>query len=356
MDFPSQRQLYLGTAAGYYLGYSNDTTIREHAASGGIVSQLITSLLKTKKIDGAVLCRSRMLDKKISYEVKIVTDPDEVLNFSSSVYFDIPLLKYLPVMKQFNGRLAVVGLPCHVHALRNFIARDPVLSEKIVVIIGLFCGHNSRKELILDVLCKKGINESEIHHLVFRRGHWRGNMEVFLHSGSKVSFPFQDFSIYQNLFCDTLIKCLHCHDHTAELADISCGDAWLPFLKKDPVKHSVIITRNDTADTFLHDLRRKGDLFLMQIEPEIVFESQRRSIIFHKSIEARSKVGRFFGYAIKCPKHYSIRARWNDYLSAFMILLVVKGCSSKAGRRLFLIIPRIFLYPWLYAFKFLTNF
>jgi len=356
MNFTIQKDLYLGKITDCYLGYSNERKIRENSASGGIVSQLIISLLKTKQIDGALLCRSKIIDKKISYEVKIVTDPDDVLNYSSSVYFDIPLLKFIPEIQQFDGRLAFVGLPCHIHALRKMRARDQSIAKKIVLIIGLFCGHNTQKDLLLDVLEQKGILESDVRGIVFRRGHWRGIMEVTINDGSMISFPFQHFSLYQNLFCDSLKKCLHCYDHTAEEADISCGDAWLPYLKKDPVKHSIIVARNDRANEILHELRRNGDGFLMRIEPEMVFESQKRPLIFHKSIEARSKIGKLLGYSIRCPPEYLQKARWNDYLSAAMILVTIRFCSQKTLRAIFLLLPRFILYPWLYAFKLLTNF
>lgn len=356
MDFLSLKNLYLGKITDCYLGYSNDILIREHSASGGIITQLIVFLLKTKQIDGALLCRSIIIENKISYEVKIVTNPDEVLTFSSSVYFDIPLLKYIPEIKQFDGRLAIVGLPCHVQAIRKTMARDQSVAKNIVLLIGLFCGHNSQKELLLDVLNKKGIQERDVSRIVFRKGPWRGTMEVTLTDGSRITFPFQHFSIYQNLFCDSLKKCLHCHDHTAEQSDISCGDAWLPYLKKDPIKHSIIITRNDNVNKIFHEMRRKGVLFLMQIEPEIVFESQKRSIIFHKSMEARSKIGKLLGYSINCPPEYLQKARWNDYLSACMILVTIKICSHKTLRKIFLTLPKFILYPWLFAFKFLTNF
>ena len=356
MDFASQKNLYLGKITGCYLGYSSDRTTRERSASGGIVTQLIISLLKTNQIDGALLCRSITIENKISYEVKIVTNPDDVLNYSSSVYFDIPLLKFIPEIQQFNGRLAFVGLPCHIHALRKTMARDQNVAKKIVLIIGLFCGHNTKKDLLLDVLEQKGIREPDVRGIVFRRGHWRGMMEVTVNDGSRISFPFQHFSIYQNLFCDSLKKCLYCYDHTAEESDISCGDAWLPYLKKDPVKHSVIIARNDRADEILHELRRNGDLFLMQIEQEMVFESQKRPLIFHKSMEARSRIGKLLGYSIMCPPEYLQKARWNDYLSAGMILVTIRLCSQKTLRAIFLNLPRFILYPWLYAFKLLTNF
>lgn len=356
MNFPRNERLFIGEMVDCYLGYSNHQSIRKRCASGGIISNLIIFLLERKIIDGALVCRSKVIDNKISYEVKIVTYSEDIFNFASSVYFNIPLLEYIPMIKKFDGKIAFVGLPCQIRILRNLMKNDIILREKVFLIIGLFCGHNSRRNLLIDVLNQKGIREFDVKEIIFRQGLWRGNMQVTLKDDKKISFPFQDFSIYQNLHFDSLKKCLFCVDHTAEDADISCGDAWLSYLRNDPIKHSLIITRTDFSNYFIHEMRRKGDIFLMQIEPEIIYKAQKRSLISHKSIEARSKIGKIFGYSIICPSDYYNTARWNDYLASFIVLLNIQISSNEKCRRCLFFIPKIILYPYLFLFKSLTNF
>jgi len=356
MNFKGNERLLIGEIVDCYIGYSNYQSIRKHCASGGIISNLLIFLLDSKIIDGALVCRSKVIDNKISYEVKIVTCSKDILDYASSVYFNIPLLEYIPNIKKFYGKIAFVGLPCQIRILRNLMKNDIILREKVFLIIGLFCGHNSRKNLLIDILNKKGIREIDVKEIIFRQGLWRGNMQVTLKDDKRVSFPFQDFSTYQNLHFDSLKKCLYCVDHTAEDADISCGDAWLSYLRNDPIKHSLIVTRTDFSNYFIHEMRRKGDIFLMQIEPEIIYKAQKRSLISHKSIEARSKIGKIFGYSITCPSEYNDTARWNDYLASFILLINIQISSNKKFRKHIFFIPRIILYSYLFLFKSLTSF
>jgi len=353
---PINQDHYLGQVKASFLGYSNDEKIRTNAASGGIISSLLYTLLNKNMIDGALVCRQIISANNINYEVKIVSDPQEILDFATSVYFDIPILKSLDLIKNFNGKLAVVGLPCQLKSLSKLCENNEEIPNKIYLKIGLFCGHNSRKELLIDVLEKKGIQENEVKKVIFRKGHWRGKMHVLMKKGKETVFPFQHFSMYQNLHFDSLKKCIYCHDHTAEYADISCGDAWLPYLKKDKVKHSIVIARNEKGNDILKELRRKGHIYLMKVEPEIVFASQKRSIIYHKGIEARSKVGKIFGYRIDYPANYKDTARWNDYLAALIVLMNIKLSYNPTMRKIIFLVPRKLWYPYLIAFKLLTNF
>lgn len=357
MKLTSRNQsLYLGCIENTYLGYSNDENIRYKAASGGIISTLIFNLLDKKKIDGALVCREIMKGDKISFEVKIVTKPDEILEFGGSVYFDVPILSNINLIRNFKGKLAVVGLPCQLRLLSEICHRDKEISKKIVLKIGLFCGHNSRRELLLEVLRKKKIQEKDVKKVIFRRGHWRGKMHIYLKNGEVKIFPFQHFSIYQNLHFDSLKKCIYCLDHTAEFSDISCGDAWLTYLKKDPIKHSVIIARNENGDDILKELRREGTIYLMKIEPEIVFKSQKRALIYHKSIEARSRIGKLLGFNIRYPTEYENTSRWNDYLAAVIVLSNIKVSYNNRLRRLIFLVPRKIFYLYFVLFKVLTNF
>jgi len=357
MKLTQENQEYLlGPVVGCYLGYSNNESIRQNSASGGIVTGLLNYLMNNNLVDGALVCKQTISEDMIDYEVRIITDPQEILNFGGSVYFDIPILSAIDQIRDFNGRLAIVGLPCHIRAISGMCQRDEELSKKIAFKIGLFCGHNSRRGLLLEVLRKKNIKEGEIDKIVFRKGHWRGKTHIYLKTGEEREFPFQHFSIYQNLHFDSLKKCLYCTDHTAEHSDISCGDAWLAYLKGDPIKHSIILTRNETSDEIMKEIRREGELYLMKIEPELVFKSQKRSLIYHKSIEARSRVGRLLGITISYNDKYKNTARWNEYIAALIVLLNIKLSYNSRLRRLVFLVPRWLLYPYLFLFKLLTNF
>jgi len=346
---------FLGNIRRSYLAYAKDESIRKGAASGGVVSAILIQLLKEKSIDGALVCRGKIENGKIGYEVFIATNRREILSCSTSKYFDIPMLEGVEKIRRFKGKVAVVGLPCQIRVITKLMERDPLLRRKIVLKIGLFCGHVSEKELMERVLREKGIFLKDVKELYFRRGHWRGETWVLLKDGKGKTFPFNHFGLYQNLFFFSKEKCFHCYDHTSELADISCGDAWLWNLKKRKMKYSVICCRNEKAEEVIDGMIENGVLHAEEIPEKTVFESQRRSCIFQKSINARAEVGKFFG--MKIGKHSDApKPRPHDYLANLIVLANYKLTTSELGKNTVLSVPRKIWYPYLLFFKLLSNF
>lgn len=346
---------FLGSIRKSYLAYAKDESIRGKTASGGVVSALLIQLLKEKFIDGALVCRSKIENCGIGYEVFIAKNRREILSCATSKYFDIPMLEGVEKIRKFKGRVAVVGLPCQIKAITKLMERDPILRRKIVLKIGLFCGHVSDKELMERVLKRKGIFLKDMKELYFRLGHWRGETRVLLKDGKWRVFPFNHFGLYQNLFFFSKERCFHCYDHTSELADISCGDAWLWELKNKKMKYSVVCCRNEKVDEVIDGMIKYGVLHVEEIPQKKVFESQRRSCIFQKSINARADVGRIFG--MKIDKHSDAPApRLHDYLSNLIALAGYKITTSNLGKDIVFSVPRRVWYPQLLLFKLLTNF
>jgi coenzyme F420 hydrogenase subunit beta len=335
---------FIGDFENCYTGYSNDEEIRNGAASGGIVSGVLINLLKENKIQGALVSRMQIKDGKLIAESFIAKSKEEILDARTSIYFETPLLSKIQEIKSFKGKLAVVGVPCQITALRK------ICKDKISYYIGLFCGHNSKKDLILKVLKKKNIDLDKVKRFYFRKGMWRGKSFIEFKDGSKREFPFTSFSVYQNLHFLSQKKCIVCSDHCAENADLSCGDIWTKEYKKREIKHSAFVSRNKEMDKILH----KSNLNLEEVPPLMIAKAQKRSLIYHKSINSRSFVGKFFGY--KIPKNDIDKIRLNDLISAFIIMVNDKVSDTKSLRNLMFKVPKKVMNLYLYFFKILTNF
>ena len=98
----------------------------------------------------------------------------------------------------------------------------------------------------------------------------------------------------------------------------------------------------------------KGLISSRKISPFIVFESQKRSLIYHKSIKARAKVARLFGMKINVYPSHDLR--WNDLLAALIVLTNYHLSKSEKFNNIIFHIPRPILYLYLGIFKVLTNF
>jgi coenzyme F420-reducing hydrogenase beta subunit len=109
------------------------------------VSALIISLLRSGRIDAALLTDFNREGAMLSVgSARIARTPDEVLSLAGSKYLFSPVLSLLREVEgdPAIGRVAIVCLPCHAHALRNMEVdrRTSHLTRKVALVIGLNCG------------------------------------------------------------------------------------------------------------------------------------------------------------------------------------------------------------------------
>ncbi len=348
---------YLGSVLETRVGYAADPGIRDGAASGGVVSALLIHLLEEKRIDGALVSRCVVRNNALKSETFIARTRPEILSCRTSVYFDFDPLnpRVLDEIGRFDGKIAVVGLPCHLKKLARPRREDDALDRKIALTMGLFCGHNSKKELMYQVLAKKKIDLADVRAFAFRKGLWRGRTRAILKDGSEISFPFQHFSVYQNMHILSADKCRVCTDHTAETADIATGDVWTARAKKERIKHSVFISRSETGRAALASAIRRGMIIGKPVDAGMVFQANRRALIHHKAIRARAMAASLFNEKIKAPPD-APDARWNEFLAAVMVFLIQKLVSGEKGKAFLFRLPRGVVWVYLAIFKLLTNF
>jgi coenzyme F420-reducing hydrogenase beta subunit len=269
-----------------------------------------------------------------------------------SIYMGFSLLsrQAMDAIKGFNGKLAIVALPCQCNALRLIMDRNPAIREKISFVIGLFCGHTSKKDLLLRVLKKKNVPIETLHNYRFRRGLGRGMAVATMKDGTERKWPTAFFNLYQNLFIESAQQCMSCFDHFAESADVSCGDIWTWEHRKDTIKHSVFCSRTPVGDELLKKVIDDGAMTATQLSQEQLFKANIRAAIYHKAISARSEIAAKHNITIKVPPQ-ARPSRWNERLASKIVFRFQTMPPEKA-----LAMNRCYLKFWLYVFKGLTNF
>ncbi|MBC2607408.1 Coenzyme F420 hydrogenase/dehydrogenase, beta subunit C-terminal domain [Pelagicoccus albus] len=344
----------IGSYRKAWVGYSLDEEIRKRAASGGIVTATLCHLLETGRIQGALVCSSGFEEGEFNFRLSIAQTREDLFEAQSSKYFDIPVLRGLNLLKEFEGKVAVVGLPSQINSLSRRMSKNEELRSKVGFRIALFCGHNSKKELIERVWEKKGINPKDIDRFRYRQGHWRGQMELTMKDGQIQRFPFQDFSHYQNLHILSLDRCLNCHDHMGYYSDLSTGDVWLHEMREDPVKHSVFLARSPLAEEIVEEMRARDLLKAEPVDRRFVYRSQKRSINYHYNLSARAKVGKRLGVKIKDRTGEKPKIR--DLIAAYIVLTNHKISKNPRLLRWFMKIPKPIVAAYLYLFKGLVNY
>jgi coenzyme F420 hydrogenase subunit beta len=340
---------YIGDYKNSWFAYASSENIRQGAASGGVITALLTYLLKDE-IDGALVCINFIEEGKVRPRFLIAEDGDTLLSAQGSKYIAVDFNHgALPLIRQFKGKLAIVALPCDTTLLRHACENDPNLKEKVAMIITLFCVHNSLPELTDLVIQKLTPRNATLSKFRYRQGHWRGSMSAEFNNGTQVVKPFSFFSDYQNLYFFCQQKCLHCNDHTGYSSDISIGDIWSLRMKENPIKHNAVITRTSVGDTAFQRTVNAGEITASQVSIEEICEGQARSLPFHYNTSARAKAGKLLGIKIKDTVHEQVH--WNEFLGAWIVLINERLSRTSFGQKVISHTPRFVLKLFLYFKK-----
>ena len=156
----------LGNYISLHIAYSKDEEVRNRGTSGGVVSAVLINALNKKIIDAAVVIG--MNDKEPwKPEVKIAKSRKEILSAAGSKYILIPIQDILGKIYQANGKLAVVGLPCHISVIRNMMEKGKI--KNVRFLIGLFCGYNMPAKATDFLIKKSGVKKKDIELIILKR-------------------------------------------------------------------------------------------------------------------------------------------------------------------------------------------
>jgi len=345
-------QNMVGSYKKAFKGYAIDERIRFGSASGGVSTAVLSYALDMGFIDGALVCRSRITDdRRVRTEFFIARNREELLLSQDSKYV---LTRFaaeaLPQIEAFDGKLAVVGLPCDLTLLNRKVQKNPQLAEKVQFTVGLFCGHNSQEQLIDNVVEKlRSQGDCNLDAFRFRIGLWRGFSLARFDGGKIVEKKSAFFNLYQNLYFLCQKKCLYCHDHFAYDADISVGDIWSYHLKDLNIKYNAIICKNDRGARVLSVACDAGYIHLEDSDIYEVFDGQSRVAPTHNNTSAKSRAGIRFGMRIL--DRHNKKVKWHEYWAAWIILFNYKWSMNQRYAGYIFKVPRRVLKAYLLVLK-----
>ena len=179
-----------------------------------MVTALLTYALERGIIDGAAV--SGISKERPFYPVpRLVTTPQEVLECAGTRYSYSPnLLAFQEGIRQDKRRLAFVGTPCQIHALRKIEKNLLEYVNPLRLAIGLLCTESFTYEGLMEkhIRGKLGIDLNDIKKINIK-----AKILVTTKSGETHVIPLKEAKQY------TRKSCTLCTDFSAELADISVG-------------------------------------------------------------------------------------------------------------------------------------
>jgi coenzyme F420 hydrogenase subunit beta len=300
----SAEEILLGSYTKCYSGYSTNPEIRFHSSSGGMITQLLVFALEQGLIDGALVTRMKR-DRPLEPESFIARTRNELLEASTSKYCPVSANLALREILEKEGKYAIVGLPCHIQGIRKAEFVNAKLQKRIIFHLGIFCSHADNFCQIDYLLNHWTIKQSNIKQINFRGEGWPGISKIQLKSGNQLNCPYLDWTIIHELCFFTPLRCFVCYDHTAELADISFGDAWMPEFSDDKIGRSVIISRSGIGRNLLLKAESNKQIALHEVSALKIAKSQGMVRFKKKGFHAWSIIFRLTGK--QTPQYSSVK-------------------------------------------------
>lgn len=184
----------------------------------GITTALAAALLESGKVDAVLAVRAHP-DDRWRPEPVIVTDPADLAQCRGMRMGYAPTLAALePAAAAGHKRIAVIGIPCQVYALRQIEAD---LGFKRIYVIGTPCSDNTTTENFHEFLALLDATPDRISYLEFRADY---RVELRFDDGRPPRVvPFLKLPISKLRPDFFPMTCKTCVDYTNRLADITVG-------------------------------------------------------------------------------------------------------------------------------------
>lgn len=200
----------------------------EGAQWTGITTELAATMLRRGIVDAVLAVAADPADRWRPIPV-IVTDPDEMARCRGMRMGYAPILAALtPARLAGHRRIAVIGIPCQVYALR---AIEADLGLDRLYVIGTPCSDNTTTEAFHGFLNRLDVRPETISYLEFRADY---RVELRFDDGRRPRLvPFLKLPLADLPDDFWPMTCRTCVDYTNRLADVTVGymagegDQWL---------------------------------------------------------------------------------------------------------------------------------
>jgi coenzyme F420 hydrogenase subunit beta len=249
------------------------------AQDGGLVSALLIGLLEAGAIDGALVARESRTEPWKG-EPYLARTPEEVVACAGSFYNQTMALAALDLKGHDlppRPRIAVVGTPCEVEAIRAMQARPwswgAQRVDAVLLTVALLCtkSFNYEKLMVGEIQRQRGIPLEQVGKVDVIHGKL---LVEDLDGNTLVSEPVRDFHGAALKGCD------ECADFLGRAADISVGsvgseDGWSSVLVRTEVGLRAVERVRDRLE--LRDLDRVEALHKLDaLDKKIALESLQR--------------------------------------------------------------------------------
>ena len=277
LESASKKHLKIGRYIHSYVGYAAD--FRSTSSSGGMASYIAYQLLSQGIVNTIFSVKYDGNDQHL-YQYSLLQNKEDVIHFSKTRYYPVTMAEAMKKLASLSGKVAIVGVPCFIKAIRLHQFYNPADREKIAFLIGIICGGMKSRFFTEYLASKSGVQPDLVRRPEFRVKDPQSDALDY-------SFACEDENSRQyaikmrsmgDMWGTGLFKnnaCDFCDDVVAELADITLGDAWIPPYMKDGKGNNVIITRSALAEEIVQSGIENQELVLNALSDSQFVQSQQ---------------------------------------------------------------------------------
>ena len=229
--------------------------IMDVCQDGGVVTSLLVCAIEDGLISGAALS-GRSPYKPLKGIPKLALSKGDILACSGTRYTYSPnMLALRDAVQRKVGKLAFVGTPCQIHAIRRMqMLPLKKYADPVKFTVGLFCTESFNYDDLIGQLSKSGINPNDVVKMNIK-----GKLILKMKDGAINTLPLKDIKAAACNFCNM------CTDFSAELADISAGGLGLN-------EWTLTIVRTDVGDEIVKRAEAKGIIESKPLEDKKIID------------------------------------------------------------------------------------
>lgn len=262
----------IGAYNNVYVGFSQ--RFRETSSSGGIGTYIMEELLKNNIVQHLFV----VSEFNGSYEYQWIDDYQQITKASKTRYFPVSMENLFLEIESKKGRVAVSGVPSFIKAIRLKQYYYPKYREKIPFLIGIICG-GWKSAYFTDYLAQRSGIEKEYTNQEYRIKDLNAPALDYSFGAYNQERKFHKIKMKKvgDMWGSGLFNA-NAYDFgddvTAELADISLGDAWIRPYMLDGRGTSIFVTRSKVAERLIEEGMKREDLKLEAVNVDELKRSQ----------------------------------------------------------------------------------
>lgn len=273
----------------------------KRASSGGVMTAIAHYLLKEGEVDG-VLTTKIVYDGGKPRPVSFIADSlEQLLEAQGSKYCPVPVFSGINIDFNEDKKYLFIGTPCQVAGLRLHQQNDKILRKRFPITMANFCGGFRDLRETDALLDRAGFNKDGVSYFQYRGDGQPGFMRIRGNSGKERSLSYPGYARATGFIKH--LRCRLCVDATGELADFSCGDAWIPRLLESGKSWSILLCRSEFAEKLYKDMLEKEVVEECSITVVEIKRSQAGNLNTKKKRQAaRLKLYKLLGYRLPSIK------------------------------------------------------